>query len=81
MSDDVIDQEEIQDPVIDTGDPAVVYPAKDVERVGVNTNLGTPPSATDDVDENDKIAGTPDDVSDGGTDGDEVGLEDGSIIK
>lgn len=74
MADDIIDEEEIADPVIDTGEPAAVYPVKDVERIGVDTDQGTPASATDDVDENDKIAGTPDDVSDGGTDGDGAGL-------
>lgn len=81
MSDDVIDEEEIADPVVDTGEPADVYPVEDSKRVGVNTTQGTLPSATDDTDENDKIAGTPDDVRDGGTDGDEAGLEDGSIVK
>lgn len=82
MSDGVINDEEMAaDPVVDTGGPAAVYPVKDAERIGVNTDQGTPSSATDDIDENDKIAGTPDDVRDGGMEGDEVGPEDGSIIK
>lgn len=55
--------------LLDTGDEAPVFPAPDEKRVGVHTDRGTSPDETDQGDEEaNKVAGTPDDVSDGGAD-------------
>ncbi|MBP9686442.1 MAG: hypothetical protein KBD66_01420 [Candidatus Doudnabacteria bacterium] len=57
--------EELDDGVIDDGGEAAVYPAPDEKRIGVATDRGTPPGETDQGDEEaEKVAGTPDDVSD-----------------
>lgn len=78
----ILDDEDTNpDVIVDTGEPASVYPVADDERLGVSTDKGTNPEVLDDPDEQNMIKNTPDDVGDGNIEGDEKGIDDAIVIK